>query len=125
MENLYEAFRILSLSHKVFRTCPHTVRQALHHLFYFCSLFFERKQKVFSSPQSRNAPILPVSATFNTASSSNVIFGSCVVAIRRSDESLYKNTSTGSPTSTSFGTCFSEAGLCHLYYQDIPRTLLL
>ena len=60
----------------------------------------------FSSPQSRNAPIPPVAATVSTASSPSMIFGSLVVAISLSEESLYRNTSIGSPPSTPSGTCF-------------------
>ena len=55
-----------------------------------CSL--NGKNKSFSNPQSRNAPIFVTSFTFKTASSPIVIFGFAVVEIILSCESRYKNT---------------------------------
>lgn len=65
------------------------------------------RNKSFSSPQSKNAPILPTSNTGSTASCPNTSFGSLVVAIRRSLESRYKKISTLSPTRSPSGTCFA------------------
>ena len=69
-----------------------------------CSL--NGRNRSFSSPQSKNAPIEDRDTTFRTASPPNVNFGILVVAIRRSSESLYTKTSMASPVFISSGTCF-------------------
>jgi len=76
------------------------------------------RKRSFSSPQSRNAPFFPVSMTSSIASPPRVSFGSLVVAISRSRESLYKNTSTGSPGSSPLGTCFFGRRTCS---DSVPR----
>ena len=69
-----------------------------------CSLY--GSSMFFSSPQSRNAPILLTSHTLSLASPPSCTLGLFVVAISLSLESLYINTVSASPISISSGTCF-------------------
>ena len=48
---------------------------------------------LMASPQSKKAPMPVTSLTSKTAVSPSERYGLCVVAIKRSSESLYKNTS--------------------------------
>ena len=82
--------------------------QAVLSLTHLMVLLFKRKQRIFSSPISRNAPIFATSLTVSTAVSPTYSFGRLVVAMKeRSWESLYTNTSRLSPTFVPSGTCFS------------------
>ena len=71
----------------------------------FLTICLYGKNKSFSSPQSRNAPIFPTSFTLSTARPPNVSFGVFVVAMILSLESLYMNTFILSPGFTPSGTC--------------------